>query len=351
MKYTNSCFNNATAIKTDGKLLLQITSDIESENINYGSKVTLTAEFNGELTENQRIIWVYSDTGERITEDTEDVTFSTDKSSITIKALEYRKVYACLIETIKSENIERDIIQAESKEFTVGAEFDPNSIETEIAINDENGKALDNKETQINNNQSVEIKIINWMDNWSDKYIIRWFVDDEEIIKDKGKSAVFLTGRNKDYKVKIRIESKDHPDILYKEIGPITVHVKADTPEPIITPQPPVTSSYKLPSFRERSAAYNTIVTVSIILNNVPSGAEVIIDGKPAQVSGNTYTAEIGQATSTKNVKVEVKYGTKVLDSTTLTVKVDTGFFAKLISFFSNFLFNMFKWKKATVNF
>ena len=48
---------------------------------------------------------------------------------------------------------------------------------------------------------------------------------------------------------------------------------------------------------------------------------------------------------------VEVKYGTKVLDSATLTVKVDTGFFAKLVSFFANFLFNLFSWKKVNVNF
>ncbi len=118
-----------------------------------------------------------------------------------------------------------------------------------------------------------------------------------------------------------------------------------------ITIQAIYTKDYKLPEFGEKSAAYNTFVTVSVTLTGVPSGAEVLIDGKPAQVSGNTYSADIGQASSTKEVKIEVKDGNNVLDSAALTVKVDTGFFAKLVSFFSNFLFNMFKWKKITVNF
>lgn len=123
------------------------------------------------------------------------------------------------------------------------------------------------------------------------------------------------------------------------------VYTKIDNPEP-------PTPTYKLPTnFNEQTAAYNTMVTVNVKLNNIPEGAKVYINGKEATVNGNTYSADIGHATSTKNVKVEVKYGTKVLDSTTLTVKVDTGFFAKLISFFSNFLFNMFSWKKVNVNF
>ena len=50
-------------------------------------------------------------------------------------------------------------------------------------------------------------------------------------------------------------------------------------------------------------------------------------------------------------MKIEVKQGGEVLDSATLTIKVDSGFFAKLISFFVNFLFNLFSWKKVTVTF
>lgn len=111
-------------------------------------------------------------------------------------------------------------------------------------------------------------------------------------------------------------------------------------------------SKYKLPAnFREQSAAYKTIVTVNVTLNNVPSGAKVYIDGKEATINGNTYSADIGQVSSTKNIMIEVRQGTKALDSATLTVKVDAGFFAKLISFFSNFLFNLFKWKQITINY
>ena len=108
---------------------------------------------------------------------------------------------------------------------------------------------------------------------------------------------------------------------------------------------------YKLPVLGDKSAPYKTAVTVSVSLNDVPAGAKVFIGGKEANVSGNTYSADLGQLSSSKTVSVEVKQGSAVLDSSTLTVKVDTGFFDKLSSFFSNFLFNGFKWKNVTVKF
>ena len=109
---------------------------------------------------------------------------------------------------------------------------------------------------------------------------------------------------------------------------------------------------YTLPTnFKTQTASYKTYVTVTVTLKNVPNGAKVYIDGKEATVSGSAYSAEIGQATSTKNVKIEVKYGNTVLDSTTLKIEVNSTFFGKVISFFINFLFNLFKWKKVTVNF
>ena len=122
------------------------------------------------------------------------------------------------------------------------------------------------------------------------------------------------------------------------------VYTKNETPEP-------TAPTYKLPKFGEKKAAYNTIVTVSVTLTDIPSGAEVKIDGKPAQVSGKTYSADIGQVSSTKDVKIEVIKGGKALDSSSLKINVDSSFFGKLGSFFSNFLFNMFKWKTVTVNF
>ncbi|MCR5523319.1 MAG: InlB B-repeat-containing protein, partial [Clostridia bacterium] len=112
-------------------------------------------------------------------------------------------------------------------------------------------------------------------------------------------------------------------------------------------------ATFKLPEFSAKSASYNTYVTVSVKLNNVPAGAEVWIDGKKAEVdeSGTTYSVEIGQVKATKEVKIEVKQGGATLDEATLTIKVDSNFFSKLISFFSNFLFNLFKWKQVTVKF
>ncbi len=111
-------------------------------------------------------------------------------------------------------------------------------------------------------------------------------------------------------------------------------------------------SEYKLPTnFKTQTAAYKTYVTVTVTLKNVPSGAKVYIDGKEATVNSNTYSAEIGQVSATKDVKLEVKYGNTVLDSTTLKIEVNSTFFGKLISFFVNFLFNLFKWKKVTVSF
>ena len=92
-------------------------------------------------------------------------------------------------------------------------------------------------------------------------------------------------------------------------------------------------------------------MTVNVTLTDVPSGAEVRIDGKPAQVNGNTYSADIGQVSSTKDVKIEVMQGGNVLDSTALKINVDSSFFGKLGSFFLNFLFNIFSWKKVNVNF
>lgn len=83
----------------------------------------------------------------------------------------------------------------------------------------------------------------------------------------------------------------------------------------------------------------------------IPSDAKVYIDGKEAAVSGSTYSVKFGQLTSSKNVSVEVKQGDKVLDSSTLKINVNSTFFGKLASFFSNFPVNLFKRKEITVNF
>ena len=109
--------------------------------------------------------------------------------------------------------------------------------------------------------------------------------------------------------------------------------------------------SYRLPSFREKSADYKTYVTVSIKPGKIPDGAKVFIDNVEAKKDNSVYTADIGQVKDTRTVKVEVIKDGKTLDSSTLTVNVKTGFFDKLISVIVNFLFNWFKWKRVTVAF
>ena len=113
-----------------------------------------------------------------------------------------------------------------------------------------------------------------------------------------------------------------------------------------------LTPEYSLPErFNDQTADYKTIVTVSVTLYNVPADAVVYIDGKPADVNGNTYSAKIGQLSSSRDVKVEVRYGNTILSESTLSVKVGSSFINRLSSFFKNFLFNMFKWKEVTVRF
>ena len=116
-------------------------------------------------------------------------------------------------------------------------------------------------------------------------------------------------------------------------------------------PQKPSDTEFRLPAFKEQSADYKTIVSVSLKINNVPDGAEVYIAGKPAKKDGSTYTAYIGQITETKTVNVEIRQNGKTVDSSTVKINVDTGFFSKLISVIVNFIFNLFKWKNITLNF
>ena len=104
-------------------------------------------------------------------------------------------------------------------------------------------------------------------------------------------------------------------------------------------------------TYKTQTAAYKTIVTVSVTLDNVPAGAKVYIDGQEAVVNGNTYSAEIGQVTATRNVTVEIKKGDEVIESSTVTVKVSTCFLSKLLSFIFYFILNLFRWKRVTVSF
>ena len=113
----------------------------------------------------------------------------------------------------------------------------------------------------------------------------------------------------------------------------------------------PEGSSYNLPEFPAQSAPYNTFVTVNVTLSDLFDGATVRIDGIDATANGNVYSADIGQVSSTKNVRIELVKNESVISSSTLTVNVKTDFFSKLGSVFTNFIFNLFRWRRVTVNF
>ena len=112
----------------------------------------------------------------------------------------------------------------------------------------------------------------------------------------------------------------------------------------------PEGSGYNLPEFPAQSAPYKTFVTVNVNLSDLFDGATVRINGSDATANGNVYSADIGQVSSTKSVPVELVKNGSVISSSTLTVNVKTDFFSKLSSVFSNYIFNMFKWKRVTIN-
>ncbi len=115
-----------------------------------------------------------------------------------------------------------------------------------------------------------------------------------------------------------------------------------------VTPDNP--DSFSLPSFPEKNAPYKTYVTLNINLPGVPQDAVVYINGAPANANGGVYSANIGQVTSGRDITVTVTQNGNTLDSDVIRLNVKTDFGSKLSSVFSNFIFNLFKWKTVNVN-
>ena len=113
--------------------------------------------------------------------------------------------------------------------------------------------------------------------------------------------------------------------------------------------KPPV-ADYELPAFPEVSAPYKTYVTLNINLSGAPQDAVVYINGAPANANGGVYSANIGQVTSGRDITVTVTQDGNTLDSDVIRLNVKTDFVSKLSSVFSNFIFNLFKWKTVNVN-
>lgn len=99
------------------------------------------------------------------------------------------------------------------------------------------------------------------------------------------------------------------------------------------------------------NAAYMTYVTADVAIDNLPSDAMVYIDGKQAEAEGDTYYVSLGQLDSDKVCKVEIIQDGQMIEKSPLKISVDNGFFARIVSFFKNFLFNGFRWKETTVKF
>lgn len=111
----------------------------------------------------------------------------------------------------------------------------------------------------------------------------------------------------------------------------------------------------KLPATTAKTARYKNNVTVKITATGIPATGFLVVDGnriKPDATGTATFETQF-QATAGRSFKVHIEEndGTVKVAEKEYKVEVNTGFFAKLSAFFSDFLFNGFKWKEATVEF
>lgn len=103
--------------------------------------------------------------------------------------------------------------------------------------------------------------------------------------------------------------------------------------------------------YSQENSDYKTNVTVRFHVPGVPAGAKVFIDGKEVSPQNDYYSLYIGQLTETYKGDVEIRIDDTVIQKRDYTVTVASGFFQNLKSWFSNFLFNGFKWKNVTINY
>ena len=114
-------------------------------------------------------------------------------------------------------------------------------------------------------------------------------------------------------------------------------------------------SNSALPETTVQTAKYKNNITVKITATGIPATGFLVVDGtKIAPDENGTAVFEAKfQAKESKTFKahIEDKNGNIKVAEKEYKVNVDTGFFAKLIAFFMDFIFNGFKWKEATVEF
>ena len=114
-------------------------------------------------------------------------------------------------------------------------------------------------------------------------------------------------------------------------------------------------SKTKLPGSTSKTAKYKNNVTVQISATGIPKSGFLVVDGKKIapDVNGRAVFEAQFQAAAGRSFKahIEDKEGNVKVAQQEYKVIVDTGFFAKLSAFFTDFLFNGFKWRNATIGF
>lgn len=72
--------------------------------------------------------------------------------------------------------------------------------------------------------------------------------------------------------------------------------------------------SYELPELPDREVLFRTDAIITYIIKDVPEGSDVYIDGHKAYRDGEKYTANIGKLENDKDIKVDVRQGSTVID-------------------------------------
>lgn len=110
-----------------------------------------------------------------------------------------------------------------------------------------------------------------------------------------------------------------------------------------------------LPDYSVNNVNYKNYVKVKIVATGIPEGGFLVVDDNKISpnAEGIAIFEEKFQAVSSffYSAQIENENGTSQTYSTSYSFDVDTSFFAKVKSFFTDFLFNWFKWKEVEFEF
>ena len=162
---------------------------------------------------------------------------------------------------------------------------------------------------------------------------------------------VYYEGKESDWnKIEIGTLNDDLKNAKF-HFGNISNPGTGDTPD---VPDDDDYSNAKLPVNTVQKANYKNNVTVNITATDLPANSFLVVNGKKTEaVNGRAIFETNFQATAGKRFKAHIEdaNGNVKVAEKEYTVNVDTSFFGKLASFFTDFLFNGFKWKEVTVEF